>query len=537
MVELYLNPSPMNIVLAGCLITPVVILAPLFGWLGWRRLTPELEPQPQIKWGELTGDPQLDPEKGIYANALVGTEIVRVLIQPKWWQYLPPTVERGEQEALMDGSNINSVSEGKEPSFLVVIQNEQGETKGMGSRVKLRGRDVLLTAFHVTQSSSKLFIAKYSVNEQVGKRIEIQSNWEIDCYSPDPHIDIVAVCVPSKVWSALGVGCGTVCSPNNDKKPITVYGADSSSKIKCTHGVGYVMGRFTGAHNATTVKSWSGSPIISGNKVIGVHRGSSCRQNANRFSVLHPLITEGNQESMYDHGYYREIEEEEIAFREETFEPVFIRGRGAARVSNNEYFRDNLATHAKIENKLRNSGIILWADMDPDADDDMFFEGKESQPDEDLNSKRAVSGLSSPPSNKSVGTSTPPLSQSDLKECHSLSLESRVLNLEKLLELSLTQHSKLEESILLLSKTMTGLSAAVERNSIPSSSKPPDSKPPSPPPTSKKPPETSSKSTPKPAYVPVSKETGTSVPLKRASRRSRKKSSKGTPLQESPSAP
>ena len=53
-----------------------------------------LEPEPVLTevWGELIGDPQFDPEKGIYAKILVGNVETKVLIQPKWWKYfLLPT--------------------------------------------------------------------------------------------------------------------------------------------------------------------------------------------------------------------------------------------------------------------------------------------------------------------------------------------------------------------------------------------------------------------------------------------------------------
>nr|UQB76116.1 RNA-dependent RNA polymerase [Flumine sobemo-like virus 4] len=532
------RPDPSNLILFPMMASPILILALLFAWLSWRNLPLEAEPTKSEEWAEILGDPTLDPERGIYATVLIGTKLVKVVLQPKWWHLLPSAIERSAKEAVCDNSVISQVQPGKEPPFLVVLQNEAGETKGMGSRVRMRGKDVLLTSYHVVKSSPSLYIAKYSKNEGAGKRINIDPTWSIDFFCADSDVDMIAVNVPARVWSSLGVGVVEAKCPTQARKPVIVYGAANSSAVKSSLGMGQVTGAFTGVHTATTVRSWSGSPVVSGGQVIGVHRGAHPdEQDKNVFSVLHPSILFNSNESTYDDGFFRELDEEEMAFRHEAdYGVTSIPGRGVVQHNSAEWlFNSELEKEMNLRNRLSRKGVILWSDA-VDDDDSMvgytYFDSHESLPD-NLNCHRVGSGLSSPPFLTSGTTSSPVPTASVSKECPSLTLESRVSNLESLLEASLLRSSKTDESISMLLKTLTGLNVEVVRNSIPSSSKLPDSALPQHPPTSERQSKPSKPSTPKQVYVAVSKETGNPSPSKRASRRSRKKNSNVTPLPES----
>lgn len=523
------NPS-----LASCLspLVFVVMLTLQYAWLKWPRLVVETEPTATQNWAELIGDPQFDPERGIYATVLIGSEQHKVVIQPKWWQYFSSELIRSEKEAACLGSPVSQVKPGAEPRYLVVLQNERGETKGMGSRVNLGGLDLLLTAYHVSQCSSELYLAKYDPKTGTGRRVKIDPSWTVDFYSSESEIDIVGVRVPAKVWSTLGVSSIKAKVPTMGKKPMMVFGADSTSQIKSSSGMTLGCKGFTGRHAATTARSWSGSPIVSEGFVIGVHRGADVTMdNCNRFTIIHPFFYPQDKETMYDHGYIMELDTDEVAAREYDFIEARILGRGLVSYADTEF---SVTADSKGKPLYVPKNGIDWADlMDPDEDDFEFEWAMEALPDDvPLNCQGAENGCS-PPSKNSASTSGPTSVSLETKECPSLLLEDRVCVLEKLLEQNLTTVSSLLESVSQNSKTLIGLSVALERSLTHSSSKPRASGKPTPPPTSTKQSTPSSTSTPGSNKGPVSEESGTPSASKPKSRRSRKTRSKQTPPQES----
>lgn len=535
------------------LLSPLAFLLMLtlqFVWQGWPQPKPELEPETTEIWGELVGDPQFHTERGIYANVMIGSELTKVVIQPKWWPYFSSDLIRSETESAVVGSPVTFLTPGHEPSCLVSIQSKEGVTRGMGCRAKIGNEVVLLTSYHISQSSDELYLAKFNPNESVGKRFKIENSWKGNFYSSDKDVDIIGMEVPAKIWASLCVGIIKAKVPTSRKAPCQVFGAESTSKIKSSAGMAWFAHGFTGRHTATTAKSWSGSPIISNGYVIGIHRGTHKEiADQNTFTVMHPSFFPQTTESDWDHGHIVEIDQEEVASREAKFETVYIHGRGAVTYGEAEY-TSIVTRDLNLEQMEKNFKSFTWADaVDDDydyeailgdkwRDAEALFEGEEEQINSPtsipLNFQGAVN-ICSPPSNISVPTTTPTCAPSAMPECHSLPLDGRVLVLEKLMEPLLVEMRLMRESIFQNSRILTGLSVAQERNSIPSSSKPPVSGKSKDPVVSPEPSASSSENTPALPKEPVSEESGIPKKLNRKSRRSRKGKSKATPLQESPS--
>lgn len=540
----------------------IVALMLQFAWLSWPRVYLEPEPVKTELWGELLGDPEFDPAKGIVASVLYGTETIKVVVQPKWWKYFSSDVLRSEKEGACIGSPVSLIEPGKEPNYLVVIQDENGFTRGMASRVQIGRNDVMLTAFHVIDTAEKLYMAKFSNNEKVGRRVEIDfQNWKLDFASKDARIDVASIFVPQKVWSSLGVKSAKVKIPTAERKPVQVFGADSSSAFKSSVGLGTFVSEFTGEHSATTTKGWSGSPVISNGCVIGVHRGVDLdKVNSNKFTIIHQSFFPPGLETMYDYGHIRELDEEQFETRETEFSEAYLDGRGKIFFSESEFYLD-VSKRPRYVPKGRD-----WREAEFEEEDD-FFEDKDflksvkrdfgaeagepgSPRDQlnsytsfsreqiaklsDLNYQRAEKVQFSPPSIPSEATPSPAVESLVQPGCPSLTLENRVSNLEKLLEPLLVSVQSLQEIASLNSKILTGLNVEALQNSTRSCSKPPVLKPPPNPTTSGKQSGNSSKSTPELPKETASKETGIQKPSEPKSKRSRRRKSKGTPPQVSP---
>lgn len=529
----------------GLLTTALMLLS---GWLSLRRVCLEPEPVKTELWGELIGDPTFDPERGIIGSFLHGDKTIKVVIQPKWWPYFSSDLLRNEKEASCAGSPVSKVDPGKEPKFVVVIQDEHGNTKGIGSRALVGNSDILLTSYHVIDSAPRLFLAKYSNNEKTGKRVEIDfQKWDVDFGSNRDELDIIGIKVPTKVWSSLGVGSVRAKAPTASRAPVQLFGADSSSSWKSSSGLGAFVSKFTGTHSATTTNGWSGSPVISGGCLIGVHRGvDQDKINSNKFTVMHPVFYPRGLETMWDHGYIHELDDEQFETRGSEFEHAIIGGRGKVFYSDSEFFLDDVKkprfTPKKGDTDWRDANIEeediddLYADPEFNADiqERKKMWGLDRESGLPLNYQGAEGVQSSPPLSTSDDTPTMKGDQSEPAGCPSLSLDNRVSNLEKLLEPLLVSVQLMQEIVSQNSKILTGLNAEVLRNSIPSCSKQPASSPPKSPTTSGKQSSNLSKNTPEQGKEIALKPTGTKQPSEPKSKRSRRRKSKGTPPQESP---
>lgn len=544
--------------LLNCLSVMVLVITLIvqFVWLNWRRVYLEKEPILAESWVELIGDPKFDPERGIYGTILIGEATHKVVIQPKWWTFLSSELKRSEKEGACDGSPVSAVKTGQEPKFIVVLQNAFGETKGLGSRIRIGKKDILLTSYHVLECSDELFIAKYNVNENVGMRVALDPKWQKNFYCKDNEVDIAAIEVPSQVWSKLGVSIGSVKPATTTRRPVCVYGASSSKAFRCSSGMGNLTHGFTGEHTASTTGGWSGSPIVSGGFIIGVHRGSNAtKANVNRYTVMHPSFLH-TPETMYDDGYVREIDDDEISSRPYEFDEYYVHGRGVVKVAQAEY----AVNKKKVGSKLRELEVKEQEFVRPawsgrgDDDDDVFYDTsvtdflgdvkfkwkgtEEGVPDGALESHLNSSGAAavcSPPCESLEGISGKTPVSSETTECLSLSVAGRLSSLEKLVEQLLASMQLLQENVSQNSKNLIGLNVEAVRSSTPSSSKPQDSDPPKPPIDSKKVWKALPVTIPESAKDPVLEENGTQTGSKRASRRSRRKRSAKTPPQESPS--
>lgn len=433
----------------------VLLSTGLYTWQTWREAVPvSQEPEVLQKYGQLIGEPRLDPVAGIVATAIVNGKTVEILIQPKWWEYLGDSkIIKSQQETTVVSSPVSSVPKGKEPGSLVCLQRLDGVVVGMASRAKIGSRTVLLTNFHVLKKHSELFICKN------GQRVKVEQSWPAEAWCGDVSVDFVALRVPDKVWSKLGVSSSAV-RPLVGCQAVTCYGAHSSEKFLASTGLAMLAKGLTARHSCSTVTGWSGSPLYSKGSIVALHRGFHELGVSNNATLINTLLT--TEETTFAEGEIKEIDEAEGEFRS-GFTDYEVGGRGTYAVGDSEYYVKHYEEYKPL------NGGRLWADIAEEEDFD-FFDTMETLVDQPLNGPQAVSECS-PPSVNLESTSGKSRSVSLQTECPSLSLEDRVCVLEKLAEQTIQSSLKLHELCSQNFKTLVGLNAELERKLIRSSSK------------------------------------------------------------------
>lgn len=431
-----------------------LLLIGLYALHSWReRVMVSPEPEVVRKYGRLIGEPRLDPTAGIISTAILADgKTCEILLQPKWWEFLGSSnINKNPQETTMVESPVGSVPVGKEPGSLVCLQNEEGKVVGMASRVKTGSGSVLLTAFHVLTEHREVYICKNKA------RVRMEPTWETEAWNASPEVDFIAIRVPVKVWSVLGVSS----SPTKSLRgcvPVTCYGASSSSSFTSSSGTATYEKGFNIIHKASTLVGWSGSPLYCKGFVVGLHRSFRVPGVSNNATTIHVVLS--TSESPLEDGGIREIDMEEGEFRTD-FVEYTIGGRGTYAVGESEFYRKS--------DWVPKSGVY-WADI-VDEEDQEFFDSMETwRSDENLNEMRAVSACL-PPYPVSVATSGVNQSPSGLTECPSLELDSRVCVLEKLVEQLTQSSSQMLELLSQNSRTLAGLSAEQLRSTTPSCSK------------------------------------------------------------------
>jgi len=455
----------------------VLLLIGLYALHQWRtRIAVTPEPEVKRTYGKFVGEPRFDPYAGIVASVLIDGNTHDVVITPNWWQYFAGSkLNQNRQETVVSESPVSSVPMGREPKSLVCIQREDGVVIGMGSRVKVGSGTVLLTCFHVVKKPQTLYLCKNGV------RVAIDRAWEAEAWCSDPEMDLMSIRVPEKVWSTLGVSAAMLTSLSGGC-PVTVYGAESSSKFLASTGMASVSKGLTARHYCTTLPSWSGSPVYYKGSVVAMHRGFHEQGVSNNATIVLPILSKA--ETMYDDGRVREVDMDEIELRPDvlTYE---VGGRGKLYVGDSEYAK---FYGARENDNWKSSYGRNWSDAIDDEDWEYYdtMETLESEktgkPEEGmpLNCQEAVSECSLP-SETLASTSGVIQLPSIAKECHSSMWESRVCVLEKLIEQQIALSSKLLEEVSRNSKTLAGLSAERLRSSTPSCTKPADSREPTPP--------------------------------------------------------
>jgi hypothetical protein len=445
-----------------------------FGWPDLRRVSVETEPiAPKDSWTEL-GPVRFDPVHGIYGEAMIDGKLQKIVVQPSYWQFLGSAIQRNSQEAAVLTSVTSRVRPGKEPGSLCCVQDPTGRVVGMGVRVYCGPETVFLTSMHVLKAgkSTDLYLAKYSEPRQEGIRILIDPEWKLEYFCGKKEVDIVAVRVPGKIWSRLGVTAATIL-PLRGRMPVVAYGAQSTKEVSSSQGFVWLEKGFTARHSCSTTPGWSGTPLYHKGQVVGIHREWGTVGVSNIATLIHPFH-HSSESSEYEGASVREIDEEEMRARDAEVDDFVVAGRGHYRVSESEFTKVYQGTR-RVNEFVRQKAVgDLWSDMEDDWETSESVESS-------LNSHRAESacpppafGSSNPFSGNSTtwqGSTGERETISPRQECPSLSVEDRLLSLEKLVESQQTSLQRRQEELSLLSRTLVGLIVDLKPNSDLSSSK------------------------------------------------------------------
>lgn len=512
----------------------------LSAWLKRRRIVLEEAPRPSPdSWIEPITGPRFDPSYGVFAPVNVDGRIYNVILQPDYWPILNPAISRDVKECAIPASPIGSVGVGKEPQSLVFLQDTLGRSIGVGCRVQCGKSSVLLTAWHVLDAAklSDIYLAKCNRRTGTPFRVKFERDWPVEYECAHEDIDISAVQVPDSVWSKLGVTAAKVGMPRANA-PVTCFGG-------LCHEPASSVGRYapeglSGEHSCSTRSGWSGTPLYSAGKVVGVHIEWHKIGASNRATAVWPFHLQKESWSG-DSDSGSEISDEEMDARSDVRSYV-VKGRGRFRTAGREFSRT--ADYAPFDYEAADKAVVQrvkdfasrekWLNEE-DEDDygpvlkPSWFRKEASLPSGHLNFQGASSGCSAP-SVKLEDTNGAQAVASKKKECLSLPADVRVSNLESLVELLLAQQSEMQSSISQLSLSLTGQKEEPKPKLVASSSKRVDSGQPKPRVTFPKQPQNLSKSTPKSDNVPSSStESGTKRRYRKRSQKSRKGKSTGTP--------
>lgn len=172
------------------------------------------------------------------------------------------------QEMAVSGSRL---SPQVLPKSVITIHNQEGVKIGMGCVVKVPGKVglVMLTALHVLKASpNKINISKGAKMCEVA--IENKS-----IYALSKKLDMIALCLNPNIWSVLSVSAAKI-GPEISGAAITLHGFNEEAAPSVSYG--YMtkgLRAFQVNHTASTLPGWSGTPIFSADKVVGVHLGAS----------------------------------------------------------------------------------------------------------------------------------------------------------------------------------------------------------------------------------------------------------------------
>jgi hypothetical protein len=178
----------------------------------------------------------------------------------------------------------------KWPPYLVSFE-VRGSTVGMGSRVLVPGYHdgLLLTAGHVIDNLRAL-------DDKSDVKIRHQDmslNLPPDALlvvSTKGTIDIAGLLIPAKMWSMLGVKGISIAPSANIGATVKVAGF-------MDHRLEQSVGRLTKGplafvmkHDASTIPSWSGSPVVTRfNQIVGIHFGARRNLTSNLAHIITDL--------------------------------------------------------------------------------------------------------------------------------------------------------------------------------------------------------------------------------------------------------
>jgi len=189
------------------------------------------------------------------------------------------------KESVMTGSRFVPV-----PWHKGIVQIYSGDKLvGMGSVVRIKRKSILfssteqllLTATHVWEHNDLSLVGPG--NKMVSLK-DLACKEVLD--SPSDQYDFTFVRVPPSVWAVLGVKALDMGMEDTlgSKSAVELYGPDELGTFCRTNGSMTEAARpWIMEHTASTRPGWSGTPILSGGLVVGVHcEGSATEGKPNQ---------------------------------------------------------------------------------------------------------------------------------------------------------------------------------------------------------------------------------------------------------------
>lgn len=369
---------PVNWNFVALLLTPVLaliafeLLTELRKWMVYTVKEEDL-PAPL----SLDSTPRFDPIYGITSTVTVDGKVHQVVIQPEYWHLVSPNRSQdGNKETVCIDRMSTVTPAGKEPPSLVTLKVGD-RVVGMGSRVSWGGNTYLLTAAHVCALHKDIYIYKNAIGTPLG------ATWTRRYGATHKTADFTLIEVPPTVWAKLGVKAASL-QPLNKLSVVTVYSANSSTVITSSSSRAVTQEfRHVIIHSCNTTAGTSGSPLYSGDNVVGVHLGTEVTMHSNRACNV-GLVLGAFHESIISQGTLSEISADEAADRDYDFVDFSVEGLGRLSMGKGEfYLRNDRGT--TIE-EIRKKGRKIWTeDFDEESDDGIF----ETLPVSSLNCQRA----------------------------------------------------------------------------------------------------------------------------------------------------
>jgi len=174
-------------------------------------------------------------------------------------------------EAMVPGSIMYPLS--KVPHGIVYVY-AAGSHVGMGFVVTVKGRPTFVTACHVMDAAKTLGNIVLVSGADSTKAVKMGS-WKSFVVSKTKSLDVFSCFLPAPVVSHLAIKSLKMNTMFNPDAAIKVFGSPSAGGAAVSTGIAlYKDQPFVLGHTASTVPAYSGTPIMLGNSVVGMHTGT-----------------------------------------------------------------------------------------------------------------------------------------------------------------------------------------------------------------------------------------------------------------------
>jgi hypothetical protein len=144
-----------------------------------------------------------------------------------------------------------------------VVLRAGNDVIGHGVRVTINGLNGMLTAKHVLKT---LYASQDRMFGSTKKSLPFGE------FAIHGHLkggDLIFVDIPSVQWSLVGIKSATIGHNVNQGQPLSIMAETSEGLVQCRGVVTSPGGEFK--HSVSTQGGFSGAPIFSGGKVVGIH--------------------------------------------------------------------------------------------------------------------------------------------------------------------------------------------------------------------------------------------------------------------------